>query len=90
MCAITGANYHGAGQATTIKGNVKIGGEVGYDLPDGLSLLGLLTANCQDQIFVLQWILLLFGLAVQDVPPAFPGRGDTLHSVKGVTWLAPS
>ena len=48
MCAITGANYHGAGQATTIKGNVKIGGEVGYDLPDGLSLLGLLTANCQD------------------------------------------
>ena len=48
MCAITGANYHGAGQATTIKGEVEIGGEVGYDLPDGLSLLGLLTANCQD------------------------------------------
>ncbi len=48
LCAITRANYHGAGQATTIKGSVKIGGEVGYDLPDGLSLLGLLTANCQD------------------------------------------
>jgi len=60
VCAITGANYHGAGQATTIKGNVKIGGEVGYDLPDGLSLLGLLTANCQDQIIMLldsHWIL---------------------------------
>jgi len=60
VCAITGANYHGAGQATTIKGEVKIGGEVGYDLPDGLSLLGLLTANCQDQIFMLldsHWIL---------------------------------
>jgi len=48
LCAITRTNYHGAGQATTIKGSVKIGGEVGYDLPDGLSLLGLLTANCQD------------------------------------------
>ena len=60
MCAITGANYHGAGQATTNKGEVKIGGEVGYDLPDGLSLLGLLTANCQDQIIMLldsHWIL---------------------------------
>ena len=60
MCAITGANYHGAGQATTIKGEVKIGGEVGYDLPDGLSLLGLLTANCQYQIIMLldsHWIL---------------------------------
>ena len=60
MCAITGANYHGAGQATTIKGEVKIGGEVGYDPPDGLSLLGLLTANCQDQIIMLldsHWIL---------------------------------
>ena len=60
MCAITGANYDGAGLATTIKGEVKIGGEVGYDLPDGLSLLGLLTANCQDQIIMLldsHWIL---------------------------------
>jgi len=60
VCAITRANYHGAGQATTIKGSVKIEGEVGYDLPDGLSLLGLLTTNCQDWVFMLldsHWIL---------------------------------
>jgi len=69
---------------------VEVAGGITNDAPDLLRVLILLTANCQDQIFVLQWILLLFGLAVQDVPPAFPGRGDTLHSVKGVTWLAPS
>ena len=53
MRSITGANYHGAGVLVLLKGNVEVVGGITNDAADLLCVLVLLTANCQDQVSVL-------------------------------------